>query len=128
MEKALGPSGIDGLQADAHGIGTQAVDVALQVGVCVEGVSGSGMLEDAEFDSSLLSELPRLVDGERVAQVDVIVVDGKGRPGRRGVCLWGCEISTLRKRKEWGSPVIRPIGAAIAAALTMDASRNVLRE
>jgi hypothetical protein len=41
----------------------------------------------------------------------------------------GSEFLRVDGLEGWDSPVLsRPIGAAIAAVLTMDASRNVLRE
>jgi hypothetical protein len=107
LGEGLGPSGIDRLQADAHRIGTQAVDVALQVGVGVERESGAGVLDDADFDSALFAELERLVDRERVAQVDVIVVDGERGLGRSGFRGRGMEVKTPispKSREKWGTP------------------------
>ena len=81
LRETFWPSGEHGLQADADGIGAQPVDVLLEVGVGVDGVSGAGVLDDADLDSAVFAELEGLVDCERGAQVDVIV--GDREPGLR---------------------------------------------
>jgi hypothetical protein len=43
------------LQADADRVFAEFVDVALEVGVGVEGESRAGVLEDADLDSAILA-------------------------------------------------------------------------
>jgi hypothetical protein len=67
---------------------------------------GAGKLDDAELDSALFAELGRLVDGQRVAQVNVIVVDGERRLGWRGrFSRWGDRVPEITVVLERGVTV-----------------------
>ena len=77
------------------------------------------MLDDADLDSALLAEIDGLLDGEMLAEVDVIVRDGEGRLGWRTRRLTRLLADIARER--CGVP-------ARAAPATAEVCRKVLRE
>ena len=77
LGEGFGPSGIHRLQADADRIFAEVVDIALEVGIGVEGESCAGMLDDADVHAAFFAELDGTVNSQRIAEVDVIVGDGE---------------------------------------------------
>jgi hypothetical protein len=92
------------LQADVDWIFAQVIDVFLEVGVGVDGESRAGVLDDADVDSAVFTELESLVDCEGVAEVDVVVGDGEG--WFRGSRCGDVKIRTSRAKsaREMGHP------------------------
>jgi hypothetical protein len=75
-----------------HGIFAESVEILVEVRIAVELVAGAGMLDDADLDSALFAEINGLLDGEVLAEVDVVVRGGKGRLG------WGSGGSAMAGR------------------------------
>src|SRR5579872_3955736 len=77
----------------------------IQVGVGVDGIAGAGMLHDPDLHLALFAESERLLDGELLAQVQVIVRDREGWLGGRRGCeqVWcgsergSCDDRSLKK-------------------------------
>ena len=82
--KQDGPVEPFGLHALVDGRTCQALDVALERRVVVEGLAAAAMLDDAERDAAHLRDLERPLQGYLVLEVGVQVDEWKAEPGCGG--------------------------------------------